>query len=135
MTGKLNSILRKFCQAISHRIKPLPSVSPCFPLCTMLCPTFSCFYVNSCNQPPAYINRLLSYPGAQNLETASSWSACINKFHFATPGLCLSHLSRNNLSFDYYCLTMIDGLNLGMWVFGAAGCLLIIIIIIMLCVL
>ena len=36
------------------------------------------------------------------------------------------------LLFDHYCLTMIDGLNLRMWVFGAAGYLL---IIIMLCVL
>ena len=31
------------------------------------------------------------------------------------------------LLFDHYCLTMIVGLNLRMWVFGAAGCLLIVI--------
>ena len=36
------------------------------------------------------------------------------------------------LLFNHYCLTMIVGLNLRMWVFGAAGCIL---ITIMLCVL
>ena len=43
-----------------------------------------------------------------------------------------SHFFDCYLLFDHYCLTMIDGLYLRKWVFGAAACLL---IIIMLCVL
>ena len=42
-----------------------------------------------------------------------------------------SELFECYLLFDHYCLTKTDGLNLRMWVFGATGCLL---IIIMLCI-
>ena len=37
----------------------------------------------------------MSCPGAQNWETASPGSACVNKLHFATPEHRLSHLSLN----------------------------------------